>query len=60
MQGSHGIQERLPLDTSNSITFGAENVGKGDSSVVTQASVLVGWLEFNHSNTRRTRDWLDQ
>ncbi|CAM9153856.1 unnamed protein product [Laminaria digitata] len=37
-KGSHGIQERLPVDQSKSITFGAEKVGMGDTTVMSKSS----------------------
>eukprot|EP00904_Undaria_pinnatifida_P000722 jgi/Undpi1/10650/HiC_scaffold_29.g13100.m1 len=37
-KGSHGIQERLPVDQSKSITFGAEKVGMGDTTVMPKSS----------------------
>lgn len=39
-QGSHGIQERLPVDKSNSITFGAEKLGVGDTKILTKVDSL--------------------
>lgn len=37
-KGSHGIQERLPVDMSKSITFGNDTLGTGDTSVLTKVS----------------------
>lgn len=37
-KGSHGIQERLPVDTSKSITFGNETAGTGDTTVMSKVS----------------------
>lgn len=33
-KGSHGIQERLPVDQSRSITFGKDKVGTGDTTTI--------------------------
>lgn len=47
-QGSHGFIERLPVDKSKSITFGAETVGVGDATVLTKVDVkcLLVWLSL--------------
>ncbi|CAM9610321.1 unnamed protein product [Pylaiella littoralis] len=37
-KGSHGIQERLPLDIFNNMTFGRDAVGTGDTTVISKAS----------------------
>ncbi|CAM9589648.1 unnamed protein product, partial [Hapterophycus canaliculatus] len=37
-KGSHGIQERLPVDQSKSITFGNDKLGSGDTSVPSKSS----------------------
>lgn len=40
-KGSHGIQERLPVDKSKSITFGNDTAGMGDTTVMSKVSATV-------------------
>jgi len=41
MQGGQGIQERLGINTANSVTFGAEKVSEEEGVVVVVVVVVV-------------------